>query len=121
MTEFSINDLQEKLWKYGTKAVEAEEAMLEAGEELQVLEDIKQTRLAQFKTDASGKSDAEKERNARISTDWITWLDILHDKRVAYNKAKLEYHKYDRYFELSRSLLSVKKSELNQLNIGERQ
>jgi len=120
MAEYSILELQEKLWLYAEKAVAGEKLMLETGEELQMLEDIKQTRLSQLKTAAEGKSDAEKERNARISEDWKIWLDILHDKRVAYNKAKLEYHTNDRYYEVARSLLSVRKTEMNQLNIGSR-
>jgi len=119
----NLDELLIKLEKYAVKASEAQKTMFETGEELMVLEDIKQTRFCQIIELVSAdnplvKTTAEKERLARMSKDWTNFLDVLHDKREAYNKAKLDYYTSDRFFEMARTMISVKKMELNQLNQG---
>jgi len=119
----NLDELLIKLEKYAVKASEAQKTMFETGEELMVLEDIKQTRFCQIIELVSAdnplvKTTAEKERLARMSKDWTNFLDVLHDKREAYNKAKLVYYTSDRFFEMARTMISVKKMELNQLNQG---
>ena len=113
--DFTIAELQKKLFKYAERASAAHKSLIHTGETLLVLEDMKPTRFAQITEKQEGKTTAEKERKARVSKEWMHFLRTMHFAREACNNDKWEYKTCDRYWETSRTSISTKKTELNQL------
>ena len=115
MREYNIPELQDMIRDYANKSIKAKEKCFTTNEVVQRLEDIKLTRLEQIKSKFEG-SESAKERLARVDKEWLDLLELMSETRVDANRAKLEFFTAERLWETSRTLLSTKRTELNQLN-----
>lgn len=103
--------LEEKLVRWNSKVAKYGLLWVEEQSRYKTLADIKDEKLALLTSECEGKSNVEKERNALISEDWMTYKQATTE---ACNKTTLAKMKYDisvRTFETIRSLLSSKNIE----------
>ena len=109
-------ELEQKLMEYSYLCFEADKVFLQANEALTIAEDCKKVSFALIVDKQEGKSLAEKERQALISTQWTQVLDSHKELRLQRNEAMLFRDKYRRNFDCIRTLMANRRKEMEVLN-----
>lgn len=104
-------ELERNLGLYCDKANKAERAAVEAQEQFEILEDAKKMFFAEVVEEQSGKTTAEKERQALVSHQWKEWMAGYQAARQIALQARVEKNVQVRNWETCRSLLSSKRIE----------
>ena len=96
MTELNLDtmsaeELETELVKYANKTYKTAWAWARAENNLDNLEGRKKDKLEETKAWLGGKTDAEMERKARLTKEWLTFKDAILLAKVAEREAKVEY------------------------------
>ena len=104
-------DLEDKMRKFANQAAKYGEEWAVKQGIYNSVSDRKNDLLAKLTNDAVGTTNAEKERNARCSEEWIDFRCDLGKMQCEALNLKIKYETAVRNFECARSLLSSKNAE----------
>lgn len=108
-------ELMQKLYQYADDKIKSYEEMLRTGNVLAKLEDMKSTKLFLIMDKVDAKSNAEKERLAKISPEYINYLEQIDHARLDNIKARIDYKTAETLWETTRTDIAIRRTELNQL------
>lgn len=115
MMEYSLQELEQMLMEWANKAHKLDVEYIKAKESYMILDDIKKITFQRIVDKMDGKTYSTKERSALISQEWSDFMDTYSIHRVAESKAKIERDNAHRTWETVRSIMSLRKNELNRL------
>ena len=104
-------DLEDRFFKLCHELNKVERERRIAEKTYEDLYAFKDELLAGLTDKAEGKSNAEKERNARLSKDYKDFVKGMHDAKQAWSDTKVEFSIMQRNWETCRSILSSRNVE----------
>lgn len=114
MKDWLPAELEAKLVEWNLKCSKLGPEYAQAQGEVYSCDDRKNDVLADLTNKAEGESNAEKERNARLSPEWQVFRQSLIDAKAEALKKKIEYDVAIRTWETIRSIMSSKNAERRQ-------
>lgn len=111
-------DLQENLLKYEEEALKYGKEYAKAKEVFDLLDKRKDIKKQEIIDRQEGKTNAERERKALVSTEWGNYVDNLVTAESLKTKYRILYDDAVRRWDGTRSLLSNKNAEMRFTSAG---
>lgn len=117
MLEESLETLGNKLVHWARECYKAEKEYCKAKEQFILYDDVRKIRFAQIcDTQPHGHTEAAKNRNSLICPEWLDFTEEFKNAKIGLLRSQIERDNASRFWETTRSILSLRKGELNKLN-----